>query len=201
MSYTITADHLKAIAGKSTPFMPELAKWMNKICPVYGIDTPQEFAHFIAQGCHETARFSTLREFGRDSYFAKYEGRKDLGNTYAGDGLKFKGRGIFQTTGRFNYKQLSIKKGDPDIFIKNPELLEQPENAVWSACEYWKTRFLNDAANHPDTDLLKKQIRVKGQRILKDLSPVEYISYTINGGSNGLEERKHFYATAKRVLV
>lgn len=181
MSYTNTADHLKAIAGRSTPFMPDLAKWMNKICPLYGIDTP--------------------REFGRDSYFVKYEGRKDLGNTDAGDGLKFKGRGIFQTTGRFNCKQLSIKKGDPDIFIKNPELLEQPENAVWSACEYWKTRFLNDAVNHPDADLLKNQLRVKDQRILKDLSTVEYISYTNNGGSNDLEERKHFSKTAKRVLV
>ncbi len=39
------------------------------------------------------------------------------------------------------------------MFINKPELLEQPEYAVWSACEYWKTRGLTDAANHADTDI------------------------------------------------
>jgi hypothetical protein len=42
--------------------------------------------------------------------------------------------------------QLGVKKGTPDMFLEKPELLEQAELAVWSACEFWKTRGLNDAA-------------------------------------------------------
>jgi putative chitinase len=174
--------------------MPDLADWMNRTCPAYEIDMPQEYCHFLAQACHETDHFRTLREYASGS---AYEGRADLGNTQAGDGVKFKGRGIFQTTGRGNYLQLGIKQGRRDMFINNPELLEQPQYAVWSACEYWKTRNLNDAANHADTDVLKK--KYKGNII--DVSPVEFISITINGGYNGMEERKKYYAIAQRVLV
>lgn len=194
MPFVITAEHLAAIAGKATPLMPALAEWMNALCPSYEIDTAQEYGHFVAQACHETDRFKTLREYASGK---AYEGRADLGNTQPGDGVRFKGRGIFQTTGRANYLQLGVKKGRRDLFVNNPELLELPEHAVWSACEYWRTRGLNDAANHDDTDLLKKKYR--GQII--DVPPVEFIGITINGGMNGMEERKKFYAIAKRVLV
>jgi putative chitinase len=194
MSFIITAEHLAAIAGKARPLMPALAEWMNRTCPEYEIDTPQEYSHFLAQACHETDHFNTLREYASGK---AYEGRADLGNTQPGDGVKFRGRGIFQTTGRANYLQLGIKLGYRDKFINNPELLEQPEFAVWSACEFWKTRGLNDAANAPDNSLLKKKYR--GNVI--DVSPVEFISLTINGGYNGMDERKKFYALAKKVLV
>ncbi len=194
MAYIITKEHLAAIAGKSTALMPDLAEWINKICPDYEIDMPHEYAHFLAQACHETDHFRTLREYASGN---AYEGRNDLGNTHAGDGPRFKGRGIFQTTGRANYMQLGIKKGQEDLFINTPELLEQPEYAVWSACEYWSGRNLNDAANHADSDILKK----KYNKQVHDVSPVEFISISINGGLNGINERKAFYALAKSVLI
>lgn len=194
MAYTVTADQLKAIAGYSTKLMPGLAEWINKIAPAYEIDTPQELAHFLAQGCHETDHFKTLREYASGK---AYEGRQDLGNKNPGDGVKYRGRGIFQTTGRSNYLQLGITKGQRDLFINTPELLEQPEYAVWSACEYWKTRGLNDISIHSDADVLKKKYR--GNII--NVSPVEYISLSINGGYNGMDERKKFYTLAKKVLV
>ncbi|WP_051911549.1 glycoside hydrolase family 19 protein [Methylomicrobium agile] len=191
----ILPDHLLAIADRKaiTPLIFDIATCMNLTCPMYGIDTPQEYAHFLAQACHETDRFRTLREYASG---VVYEGRKDLGNTQLGDGKRFKGRGIFQTTGRANYMQLGIKKGDAGFFVRNPEFLEQPQYAVWSACEFWSTRSLNDIANHADTDFLKKKYRGK----VIDVSPIEYISLTINGGYNGIDERKKFYARAKRVL-
>jgi putative chitinase len=191
----IVSEHLAAIAGLkgATSKMMELAPWMNRTCPAYGIDTAQEYAHFLAQACHETDHFRTLREYASGT---AYEGRKDLGNTQLGDGKRFRGRGIFQTTGRANYMQLGIKKGDPGFFVRNPEFLEQPEHAVWSACEFWSTRGLNDIANHADSDKIKKKYR---GRIIQ-VSPVEYISLTINGGYNGIDERKKFYERAKRVL-
>lgn len=194
MSFTVTPEHLAAIAGRTTALMPALADWMNTLCPSYEIDTAREYGHFLAQACHETDHFKTLREYASGS---AYEGRADLGNTQAGDGIRFRGRGVFQTTGRANYLQLGIKKGRRDLFINTPELLEQPEYAVWSACEFWKTRGLNDVANHADTDVLKKKYR--GNII--DVSPVEYISLTINGGYRGMEERKKYYALAQQVLV
>jgi len=194
MAYIITSEHLKAIAGISTALMPDLAVWINKICPGYDIDTPHEFAHFLAQACHETDHFNTLREYASGK---AYEGRVDLGNTRPGDGVKYRGRGIFQTTGRSNYLKLGITKGQRDLFANTPALLEQPEYAVWSACEYWKTHGLNDASNHADTDVLKKKYN---KRII-DVSPIEYISITINGGYNGMDERKKYYAIAKTVLI
>jgi putative chitinase len=194
MPYLVTPEHLAAIAGRTTPLMPSLAECLNVTCPLYEIDTPQEYSHFLAQACHETDHFKTLREYASGR---AYEGRVDLGNTRPGDGIRFKGRGIFQTTGRANYLQLGMKKGHRDFFINNPELLEHPEYAVWSACEFWQTRALNDVANHADTDVLKK--KYKGNII--DLTPVEYISITINGGFNGMEDRKKYYAIAQQILV
>lgn len=189
----ISKEHLETIAGQKTKLISILPEWINKICPEFEIDTPREYAHFLAQACHETDHFRTLEEYASGK---AYEGRKDLGNVILGDGIRFKGRGIFQTTGRANYKQLGTKKGNPDLFLKNPELLEQPEYAVWSACVFWKSRNLIDISNNDDSTLLSK--KYKGQ-IIK-VPPVEYISITINGGKNGLEERKKFYERAKKIF-
>jgi putative chitinase len=194
MAYIVTTDHLKAIAGIPTKLMPGLAEWINQTCAGYEIDSAGELAHFLAQACHETDHFKTTREYASGK---AYEDRLDLGNKFPGDGVRYKGRGIFQTTGRNNYLQLGITRGKRDLFINNPELLEQPDYAVWSACEYWKTRSLNDIANHSDNDMLKKKYR--GNII--DVSPVEFISITINGGYNGMAERKKYYEIAKKVLV
>ena len=194
MAFELTQAQLVAIAGKRTALMPALVEWINRTCPAYEIDTSGEYCHFLAQACHETDHLRTLREYASGK---AYEGRLDLGNTQPGDGPRFKGRGIFQTTGRKNYLLLGITRGKRDMFIKAPELLEQPEYAVWSACEYWKTRGLNDPANHADTDVLKKKYR----GAIIDVSPVEFISLTINGGYNGMDERKKFYSTAQSVLV
>ena len=189
----ISAQQLKEIAGASTTLMTALCEQINEICPKYGIDTPRRMAHFLAQACHETDHFRVLAEYASGK---AYEGRKDLGNTEAGDGVKYKGRGIFQTTGRANYTALGVKVGNPPKFISNPKLLEQPEYAVWSACEFWKSKDFNAIADRNNTDVLKK--KRKGELI--DVSPVEYISLTINGGYNGMDERKKFYARAESVL-
>lgn len=194
MALTITPELLATIAGRPTALMPALAEWMNRLCPGYEIDSAQEYAHFLAQACHETDHFKTLREYASGK---AYEGRADLGNVQDGDGPRFRGRGIFQTTGRANYEALGVKKGQRDLFLNNPELLEQAEYAVWSACEYWRTRGLNDIANQPDDAVLKKKLR----GVVHDVAPVVFVSMTVNGGVNGLADRQKFYAIASRVLA
>ena len=64
----------------------------------YGINTPLRLAHFFAQIDHESAAGKFLTELGGRSYFDKYEGRKDLGNTQKGDGFTYRGRGFMQVS-------------------------------------------------------------------------------------------------------
>ena len=62
----------------------------------------------LATAEHESDRFATLEEYASG---AAYEGRADLGNTHAGDGRRFKGRGYVQLTGRNNYQAYAQRTG------------------------------------------------------------------------------------------
>jgi putative chitinase len=125
----------------------------------------------------------------------------DLGNTPQkdGDGQRLKGRGIFMTTGTFNYKKATLNWNEafPDNkkdFFVSPELLELPEYAVWSACQYWHDMDFNSVANRPDSD----KILVK--RLKREVSPLEYITYRINGGFNHFSNREKLYNVCRKVV-
>jgi predicted chitinase len=90
----------------------------------HGVTTRLRICHFLAQVAHETDKFRTLQEYGSTAYFARYEGRRDLGNTKAGDGARFHGRGVFQLTGRSNYPRYCALLG-LDLEA-NPELAKDP---------------------------------------------------------------------------
>lgn len=139
------------------------------------INTSLRQCHFIAQILHESGSLNYVKEL--DSGKA-YEGRRDLGNVIKGDGLKFKGRGLIQITGRTNYETLS-KLWGVDLLDK-PELLEQPLYAVKSAVWFWNSRRLNKFA---DTDNIRD------------------ITRRINGGFNGLSDRMQFLYRAKKILM
>jgi putative chitinase len=143
------------------------------------INTRLRIAAFLAQIGHESGSLVYSKELGGPSYFAKYDGRKDLGNTQPGDGAKFCGRGLIQVTGRANYGRASQALFGDDRLLKTPELLEQPEWAAKSAVWYWSTRNLN---------------------ALADADRFTDITKAINGGTNGLEDRKARYKYALTVL-
>ena len=82
------------------------------------ITTKARAEMFLAQLFHESIMLSTFEEIASG---AAYEGRKDLGNVQRGDGVRFKGRGPIQVTGRANYKWMSDKLGAD--FIAQPKLL------------------------------------------------------------------------------
>ena len=90
-----------------------------------GITDKAQLAYLLATAKHESDNFATLTEYASGS---AYEGRSDLGNTQSGDGVRFKGRGFVQLTGRANYEKYSKKLGID--LIKNPELAADPEIAA-----------------------------------------------------------------------
>jgi putative chitinase len=102
---TLTAAHLKAIIpGIKQSVIETFLPHLNKYMPQYGIDNRLRVAAFIAQLIHESGGLRYVREIATGS---AYEGRADLGNHYKGDGVKFKGRGLIQITGRSNYTAAS----------------------------------------------------------------------------------------------
>lgn len=177
MPWNITPELLRTVAGApvSKSVTDGLVKYLPEYLDKYDIDTELELAHFLAQSAHESDHFRTLTEYASGS---AYEGRRDLGNVYPGDGRRYRGRGIFQLTGRANYAQMSKRLG-VDL-VNNPHLAATPEISVQTALEYWKTRNLGKWARQDN---------------------VEMVTKLINGGYNGLKQRRIHLQKAKRALA
>ncbi|GAA4827565.1 hypothetical protein GCM10023232_27370 [Sphingosinicella ginsenosidimutans] len=153
----------------------ELALGAAVHVPAAGIDaTPLRFAHFFAQLGHESDGFRAMEEYASG---AAYEGRADLGNTQPGDGKRYKGRGPIQITGRANYRDFGRRIGID--LESHPEIAAVPSIGMLTACTYWTVRGLN---------------------ALADADDVEGITRRINGGLNGLDDRKARLAVMKGLL-
>ena len=116
----------------------------------------KELQHFMGQTAHESGGFVYKRELASGE---AYEGRvQSLGNTQAGDGVRFKGRGHIQITGRANYEKYGKMIGQD--LINNPELAEDPEIANQLAVAYWKDRVRPKmgSAENPDFDGISQAI-------------------------------------------
>lgn len=142
------------------------------------IDTPLRQAHFLAQIAHESGELRYTEELASG---AQYEGRKDLGNTKPGDGPRFKGRGLIQLTGRRNYAAYGasigkdLTEGDAMRLVATDAGL-----AVGVATWFWTTHRLNALADADDVVTITKRI---------------------NGGTNGLDDRKEKLERAKFFLT
>lgn len=138
------------------------------------INSDARKAAYIAQLAHESDGFNTLEEYASG---AGYEGREDLGNTEAGDGVRFKGRGPIQITGRYNYGSYGEQLG-VDL-ISNPERAATPEVGFRIAAAYWANNNLNTYADSGEFDTITSRI---------------------NGGQNGADSRRAYHATAQSTL-
>lgn len=158
------------------------AEWLPSIVDAmaeFQISTPARQAAFLAQIGHESGGLHwTVEIWGPTDAQRRYEGRKDLGNTQIGDGFRFRGRGLLQTTGRANYKATGEALG-VDL-ISAPEKLGTPPLAARSAGWYWKRNKLNELA---------------------DAGDFRRITRRINGGYNGYEDRLRLWNAAKEVLA
>jgi putative chitinase len=143
----------------------------------YAINTLLRVAHFLAQVAHESDGFCTTEEYASGR---AYEGRKDLGNTQAGDGVRYKGRGLIQLTGRHNY-QVYGKVSGKDL-VGHPEEAADPATSLVLACEFWNRT-------------------ARGLSRFADKDDIVSITKAINGGLNGLEDRRAYLAKAKKALA
>lgn len=160
--------HLSAdLAGLYLPYL-------NAAMREAEITTSERVAAFVAQLAHESAE---LRYFEEQASGAEYEGRLDLGNTHDGDGVRYKGRGPIQLTGRANYRAAGKALGLE--LEAHPEQAMDLEVAFRIAAWYWTTHNLNALADAGDFDKITK---------------------AINGGYNGKASRDAYYARAQEVL-
>jgi putative chitinase len=175
----LTPEILKKIAPKGkASILADLATYLPLALENAGINTPLRVGHFLAQAAHETDGFQTLQEYwGPTAAQKKYEGRADLGNVVKGDGSLFRGRGIFQLTGRANYETYGKELGVD--MVADPKLASTGKISALTACAYWKKRNINTPADKDDITAVTKKI---------------------NGGTNGLEDRKAYYEKIKKVL-
>lgn len=189
-------------------------KWFEHITAAtkeFGINTPKRLAHFIAQIGTESNGFRSVSEslnysvaglaiFGSRLTAAQREqlGRKAgesalsaarqaaianivyggrYGNNLNGDGWKYRGRGLKQVTFRDNYAACGKVLGID--LLANPDLLLTDANAARSAGWFWKANNCNHFADAGDVTGLTKRI---------------------NGGTNGLDDRKARAKLAESVL-
>jgi putative chitinase len=147
---------------------------LNKAMVEAGINTPKRQAAFLAQLAHESAEFRYFEELASG---AAYEGRKDLGNTQPGDGVRFKGRGPIQLTGRANYRAAGKALGID--LENNPKRAADVDVGFRTAAWFWNSRDLNRFA---------------------DQGNFREITRRVNGGFNGMASRQKYYDRALQVL-
>lgn len=126
------------------------------------------FTDLTMLGAMATVRVEVGRNFKPITEYtsgAVYEGRKDLGNTQKGDGIKYKGRGYIQLTGRTNYTNFGKRIG-VDL-VNKPELALDIKNSAKILAYYFKDKKCNVACNAKDWKKVRK---------------------LVNGGTNGLDE-------------
>jgi putative chitinase len=177
----------------------------STVLPRYEITTVERVEAFLAQCGHESADFTVLKENlnysaeGLSKVFPKrfptvaaaqpynrnpekiankiYADRMGNGPEASGEGYKFRGRGAIQLTGKENYSKFAASLGmDLTAAVAYCETLE---GAIESACWFWTTNKLNALADATDIVALTKRI---------------------NGGTIGLEDRKHHFENNLIVL-
>jgi putative chitinase len=182
----LISEHLHVIMPALPPAKREAClPFLQEALAEFSVDTPPRMAAFLAQLAHESGQLRFMEEiWGPTAAQLRYEPvstlAKRLGNTHAGDGRRFKGRGPIQITGRANYRRYGSLLG-VDL-ESQPELAARAELAFRIAGLFWSRNGLNELADEATAEAF------------------ETITRRINGGVNGLADRERFYAVACTVL-
>ena len=168
---------MQAMPGLDPTIANEYVGPFNQAMREANITTPQRAAMFCAQVGHESVSLRYMREIADGS---AYEGRRDLGNTQPGDGRKFRGRGIIQVTGRANtttFSRWAHARGlvaSPDALAHDPTPMERLPLSMLTASWYWTQA--------------RPQLNA-----LSDAGDMEGATRAINGGLNGIADRRARY--------
>lgn len=122
------SESTSAIADVGNVRGEELAKAIIQECDRQGVKQDEQVAYIIGTVQRESDMGRVMKEEGGEKYLSRYEGRKDLGNTSPGDGVKYAGRGYIQLTGKVNYERWAKKLGID--LVGNPDLAAQPKYAL-----------------------------------------------------------------------
>lgn len=170
------------LGGLSPQRYDELAPAVAACLRDCGCTTVDRIAMWCAQVGHESGGLRYMQEIADGS---AYEGRADLGNNQPGDGPRFKGHGPLQITGRYNHATCSewaYRRGlvpTPTFFVDNPEQLASDRYGFIGVTWYWTTqRPMTEAADARD---------------------LERATRLINGGLNGLDDRRKRYENCQRM--
>lgn len=87
-----------------------------------------------------------------------YANRNGNGDEASGDGWTFRGRGLFQLTGRENYRRASAGLGLGAVYLMRPELVAEPSDAALTAAWYWVANGCNQMADAGQFDATTKAI-------------------------------------------
>lgn len=182
----LTTQHLASIAGRpANSNMASVMMGLKEIGDDVALNPPNRLAMYLAQNAHESMGWHYDRElWGPTKAQLGYEGRKDLGNIYPGDGSKFRGRTGGQITGRTNTTEFRdwAQRMDPAApdFVADPDLMNTDPWEGYGPLWYWDSRRLNTYADRGDFD---------------------GVTYRINGGQNGRADRRRYYGRAAMVLL
>lgn len=170
----ITKKQLQQIGWKQVK--EELVVELNECLRRFSITTPKRMRHFISQCSHESGAGKWRLELASGK---AYEGRRDLGNTRPGDGVKFKGAGFIQMTGRANYEKFAKFTGDSKIVQQGAVYVAK--KYPWLAAGYWWHQ-------------------AQMNKLCDQNASVEQVTRRVNGGYNGLAERKSYYNKCLQVI-
>jgi putative chitinase len=174
---SVSEERLRRLCPNGRPaIIAGIAAGFDRLAPGHGVTTRLRICHFLAQAAHESDRFRTLEEYGGPAYFARYDGRADLGNIRPGDGARYHGRGLFQLTGRANYRRYGSLVGND--LEGEPDLAARPDISLAIAFAYWRDRAINARADADD---------------------IAGVTRLINGGRNGLAARARLLEVAKSI--
>ena len=156
---------------------------VNEALTASNCTTTLRAAHFLAQIGHESAGLRYMREIDPGHYL---ENRRDIGNDRPGDGPKYRGAGPLQISGKLHFRNFGKwchgrgLVSDPEQFVKHPEQLEQPRWGLLAASWYWTVARPNLNAQADRDDL-------------------EAVTRSINGGLNGLADRRQRLQRCKQL--
>ena len=154
---------------------PEQFSDLNSCLNRFQINTPPTMRNFLSQTAEESGGLKWMKELASGD---AYNGRKDLGNIYPGDGPKYKGAGVLQLTGRDNYQAFAN-------YMHNPKIMEGVNyvSVVYpftSGGFWWHNNNMNKFCN--------------------DGATVEQVTRRVNGGLNGLATREAYYQKALKIF-